>query len=188
MKHVHVVVSLLMLVVISLAEADNQSNWIRKEDLPQTDQEWVSFHRTVEFLPASDDLSATAKARALARQLEEEDEGEEEDTATDDIYSIQPFVEGISEYDEYQQAWRLLGFMIDCDDHLSYVDDDAYYYNNNGGSWDGGTGEGCHRYVLWAAVSFQWDAIGGSYRFGRCCSCYSLFCLICFAANLLLVR
>ena len=102
-----------------------------------------------------------AKARDLARKLEddeEEDAEEEEVTHTDDVYNIQPFVEGISEYDEYQQAWRLLGFMIDCDDTLSYMDDDAYYayQNNNGGSgsWDGGTGEGCHRYVLWAAVSW----------------------------------
>ena len=46
------------------------------------------------------------------------------------------------EYDEQQQAWRYLGFVIDCD---SATDDDA--------SWDGGTGEGCTRFVLWAAVS-----------------------------------
>ena len=41
--------------------------------------------------------------------------------------------------------------MIDCNDPTAYYinDDDG---NGDSGSWDGGTGEGCTRYVLWAAV------------------------------------
>lgn len=77
----------------------------------------------------------------------------------DDVYKVQPFADGIGEYDEYQQAWRFLGFMVDCNTRQS--DDDG---NNNGGgsgSWDGGTGEGCKRYLLWAAVSMT------------CCPCCS---------------
>lgn len=73
------------------------------------------------------------------------------------IYNLSPFVEGETEYDEYQQAWRLLGFMIDCDDDISdWMTDDWYQQNGGGnsGSGDEGTGEGCHRYVLWAAVRY----------------------------------
>jgi len=62
----------------------------------------------------------------------------------DDLYRVQPFAEGISEYDEYQQAWRFLGYMVDCNANSN--DDDQ-----GSGSGDSGTGEGCKRYLLWAA-------------------------------------
>lgn len=73
-----------------------------------------------------------------------------DDDEYQNTYRVQPFAEGISEYDSYQQAWRFLGFMVDCNAKTS--DDD----NQQGGgsnSNDGGTGEGCKRYLLWAAVS-----------------------------------
>ena len=77
-------------------------------------------------------------------------------SASSSIYKLSPFVEGESEYDEYQQAWRLLGFMIDCDDEITnWMTDDWYQQNGeNRGSGDQGTGEGCNRYVMWAAVRF----------------------------------
>ena len=31
-----------------------------------------------------------------------------------DPYTVQPFVQGLGDYDEYQQAWRLLGFIVNC--------------------------------------------------------------------------
>jgi len=61
-------------------------------------------------------------------------------------YSVQPFIPGLGKYDEYAQAWRLLGFMIDCNE---VTEDDDYAQDN--GSNDGGTEEGCTRYLLWAA-------------------------------------
>jgi hypothetical protein len=64
----------------------------------------------------------------------------------DDVYKVQPFADGIGEYDEYQQAWRFLGFMVDCNAKTSDDDDGS-------GSGDSGTGDGCKRYLLWAAVS-----------------------------------
>lgn len=60
------------------------------------------------------------------------------------------------EWDEYQQAWRLLGFMVDCedashwdDDHVSGSGDYAY------------SSEGCRRYVLWAAYVDPYYEGGG---------------------------
>jgi len=88
------------------------------------------------------------------RQLNDEDNNDDTPTYSDTFYSVAPFVEGESEYDEYQQAWRYLGFMIDCNDGYTFDDD---------GSYDGGTGEGCSRYLLWAAyvdLNYQGGGIG----------------------------
>jgi hypothetical protein len=64
-------------------------------------------------------------------------------------YRVQPFVEGVSDYDTYQQAWRMLGFMIDCDDPNQTNTDDDHHSGSND---ENETGQGCRRYVLWAAV------------------------------------
>ena len=110
--------------------------YIPKTALPGPDK-WTSVEEGVEFLPAEGfvghDLSGLPPSlhRHLRSQLT-------------NPYSVQPFVNGESDYDEYQQAWRYLGFVIDCD---SNMDDDS--------SWDGGTGEGCQRYLIWAAVSYS---------------------------------
>ena len=77
-------------------------------------------------------------------------------------YSVQPFVSGMGDYDEGQQAWRLLGFMIDCNE--VETDDD---YQDSGGSNDGGTEEGSARYLLWAAyVDLEYEGCGiGEYQY-----------------------
>ena len=109
------------------------------------DSQWLSISEGVEFMPNTN-LPPLPKS-SRGRKLEMED-GEESTTGAweeYDPYSVQPFVEGMSEYDEYQQAWRLLGFMIDCNS----VDDDD---GSGSGSQDV-TEDGCARYVLWAAVS-----------------------------------
>ena len=71
------------------------------------------------------------------------DDGDKDDTlkGMDEVCAPPPLRRD-GEYDEQQQAWRYLGFVIDCD---SATDDDA--------SWDGGTGAGCTRFIIWAAVS-----------------------------------
>lgn len=151
--------------------------YISPEDVSELTQDathWISLHPGVEFLSASPDLGGIPFASQVAdqqfpqkqrnrrRRLESADEEEEEEeetssstsTKTEDNsqYRVQPFVEGVSDYDAYQQAWRLLGFMIDCNTVQS-----VYNNNNNNNnekhSGDSGTGEGCTRYVLWAAVS-----------------------------------
>jgi hypothetical protein len=113
--------ALVAMFVLMAATAD--SSFIRQSDLPH--DKWLSLQRNVEFLPAVD----------TTRRLS---------SSNKSPYNVEPFVEGESDYDEYQQAWRYLGFMIDCNDGGNYDDD--------GGSWDGGTGEGCSRYLVWAAV------------------------------------
>ncbi|CAB9504054.1 expressed unknown protein [Seminavis robusta] len=149
-------------------------------DMTDTQQDqWMSLNNGVQFLPshkwenglledsqirqwASQQLTRNGQHRTHARRHLGNDGGDADTNVmvNNDIYYLSPFVEGETEYDEYQQAWRLLGFMIDCDDMLSDVDDDG---NGNSGSGDQGTGEGCHRYVIWAAyvdLNYQGGGIG----------------------------
>jgi hypothetical protein len=129
---------------------------VRLEDMPISDGKWQSLNPDVDFIPAEG-----VDPKLLQRFLEQEGgeanyydmEDESETTATNaamnsklaNIYKVESFAYGADEYDEYQQAWRLLGFIIDCN---PMVDDDYYA----GGSGDEGTEDGCARYVLWAAV------------------------------------
>lgn len=125
----------------------------------------MSISENVEFMP-NINLPPLRKPRKLRKLEDEEWEGEAaEESSTGaweeyDPYSVQPFVEGMSEYDEYQQAWRLLGFMIDCN---SADDDDA----NSGSGSEDTTEDGCARYVLWAAyVDLDYEGGGiGEYQY-----------------------
>ena len=117
----------------------------------------MSITEDVEFMPL---LNTNDKATrgGSGRTLEYDASSQSTSTTTttgahsyNDPFSIQPFVEGMSNYDEYQQAWRLLGFMIDCNTHVSNDDDDGNYSQHSGDEEI--TEEGCARYVIWAAVS-----------------------------------
>jgi hypothetical protein len=130
------------------------------------EDQWMSLNDQVQFLPSfkwENGLLDEQQIRKWAAQQLERSQLQQRPqrklssssssttVVTNDIYRLSPFIEGVTEYDEYQTAWRLLGFMIDCDDDLSiYSDDDNH---GNSGSGSGDTGEGCHRYVIWAAVS-----------------------------------
>jgi hypothetical protein len=97
-------------------------------------------------------------------------------SASASIYNSHVYATGDVEYDEYQQAWRYLGFFIDCEDDSrwsKYANGGNQYNNNNNnnnnnqhrnlGSHDEGTYEGCVRYVLWAAYvdeNYQGQGIG----------------------------
>jgi hypothetical protein len=58
-------------------------------------------------------------------------------------------------YDGYQQAWRYLGWYVDCNGGSS-----RYYDRSGGGGSQSGSGDSavygnnyCQRYLMWAAVS-----------------------------------
>lgn len=154
----------VILALISAARAAENMPFIRMRDLqgvanPEQAQ-WLSMSRDVEFLPVDDLPNKRSIRRKRALQEDEDgDQEEENDQDADGVgtgkwedynpYSVQPFVEGVGDYDEYQQAWRLLGFMIDCNS----VPAD---YDNQSGSQsqdEDATDQGCARYILWAAVS-----------------------------------
>lgn len=151
----HLLMSATLLAVATLADASMP--YLRQADLSKyvsqssptnsmDKSQWVSISEDVEFMP---NTNLPPLRSPKHRKLDEEEEEDEEikTTAWDayNPYSVQPFVEGMSEYDEYQQAWRMLGFMIDCN---SYDDDDA-----SGSGSEDTTEDGCARYIIWAAVS-----------------------------------
>ena len=129
---------------------------LREEDLPieNAKEKWKSLNKDVEFIPA-DGLDPRVVHRFLEQgdyySAAEEEEEEEYGgmSGMEQVYDVEPFAYGVDEYDEYQQAWRHMGFIVDC---YPMVDDD-YYQNGGSGSGDQGTEDACARYVLWAAVS-----------------------------------
>ena len=106
--------------------------------------------------------TTTTTADILARQLRKQ--------AVDlNTMYAQSWADGVNqEWDDYQQAWRLLGFFVDCDDdsHWHY-DDDAYVQQFSGSGDEQYSSSGCPRYVLWAAYvdpEYQGGGIG-EYQF-----------------------
>ena len=145
--------------------SSNRMPYLRQEQLPieKVQEKWQSLSTHVEFVPA-DEMDAHVVGRFLEQHDGEnynsynsnydDEDAEDEDSQLlsqsakyQRIYGVEPFSYGNEEYDEYQQAWRLLGFIIDCN---PLVDDD--YYANDGSGDQQGTEDGCARYVLWAAV------------------------------------
>lgn len=120
---------------------------IRQEDLPideSNEDQWQSLNPLVEFYP-SEKVDPAIVQRFLGEN--NDDSQGAADGAMASIYNFQPFANGDENYDGYQQAWRLLGFIVDCN---PLVDDDYY---GGSGSGDQYTADACARYVLWAAVS-----------------------------------
>jgi len=165
-------VALSLLMAVTAIES---MPFIRMKDLPGVANpekaKWMSMSKDVEFLQV-DDLPKK-KSFKRVRSLEGDDrdkEGNEQDgeNGDDEVsdgdddgkgefdtynpYSVQPFVEGMGDYDEYQQAWRLLGFMIDCNAVSSDDNEDERGHGSNSADV---TDEGCARYVMWAAVRYH---------------------------------
>ena len=132
-----------------------------KEQIAAATQQFLSYSSSGRH-SRRNSRTHTTKHRTLEEGDGEAAEEEEQPASTstredNSQYRVQPFVEGVSDYDAYQQAWRMLGFMIDCNTVSAYdqSQNNNNNNNNNGHSNDNdGTGDGCTRYVLWAAVSY----------------------------------
>jgi hypothetical protein len=135
-----------------------EDHGMKQNELPFMDEtrddQWQSLNPDAEFFPMTN-----VDPTIVKRFLEQNDASSSSSSATmddndlsafDSIYNVQPFANGVDNYDEYQQAWRLLGFIIDCN---PLVDDDVYGGGGGSGSGDKYTDDECSRYVLWAAVS-----------------------------------
>jgi hypothetical protein len=154
--------SLLAFLFVGTATANSRLRFIPKSEFPN--EQWISLDPSTEFHPASTNTltnSATVKALDMAsRHLSSSSSSttSESSTSTGSTsssgstipYETQPFVEGVSDYSSYQQAWRLLGFMIDCD--VINTGEGGSGDKNKNGNGNQPTGEGCQRYVVWAAV------------------------------------
>ncbi len=96
--------------------------------LPDTGEPWATLRNGIQYQPAAN-LSPLGKEHL--RRLTQDD-------VTQDSFE-KIFIDGAETYyDEYSQAWRALGFYIDCDYQVQDED-----------------GSGCQRFMLWAAVSHK---------------------------------
>jgi hypothetical protein len=99
------------------------------ENFPPSDAEWITLSETESFQPAP--TNDNPRLRHAQRDL---------------VQYSSKLADGLKYYDEYSQAWRMLGMFIDCnaekDDHRRQLDEANV---ESGGS--------CQRYLLWAAVS-----------------------------------
>ena len=85
----------------------NEKNPLKLDKLPDTGEQWSTLKNGVQMQPAAN-LSPLAQEHL--RRL----------TTNTDDWQTNPyeklFVDGAeTRYDEYAQAWRALGFYIDCD-------------------------------------------------------------------------
>eukprot|EP00934_Nitzschia_sp_Nitz4_P005098 Nitzschia sp. Nitz4//scaffold151_size53849//46947//48605//NITZ4_006731-RA/size53849-snap-gene-0.36-mRNA-1//-1//CDS//3329537168//5088//frame0 len=101
------------------------------KELPDTGMQWSSLKNGMEFQPAAD-LSPMAEDHL--RRL----------TSVSSTYA-EPYIEGAETYyDDYAQAWRALGFYVDCENVAEQGDQ-----NEDADNADNVVA--CQRYLLWAA-------------------------------------
>ena len=131
-----------------------------KNNLPTTGQDWISLGDKsasgLEYQPNDfdDEDPETARQLRAIRDRTLFSWGAED-------YSKSFIDGGETYYDEYSQAWRLLGFYIDCDGPSEHEggcgggggaenDQEAVQYDEYGNVIKT---KNCVRYLLWAAVS-----------------------------------
>jgi hypothetical protein len=107
-------------------------------ELPDSGTEWQTLEDGVQFQPARQDI------RFLKRS------GSGSTSGYENI-----FVDGSGTYyNDYAQAWRLLGFYIDC--NAPQINGNECYDEGGGGGHEREGQQGaCQRYLLWAAVSHE---------------------------------
>ena len=121
-----------------------------KNNLPTTGQDWISLGGAksapgLEYQPNEFDDEDPATARHL-RAIRDRVLLSWGGTGKD--YTTQ-FIDGAETYyDEYSQAWRLMGFYNDCDSPISCDGGGEVQYDENGNAV-----RECARFILWAAVS-----------------------------------
>jgi hypothetical protein len=127
---------LLLLTALAIVKAGHLKGYLTAEDIPSSGKDWYTLENGVEFQPSDDADLRLEHARKLWGSSKKQD---------DPI-----FLDGSETYyDANAQAWRLLGFYIDC----NHCDDGL----NEAACIQAGQQTTCQRYLLWAAVSSPCD-------------------------------
>jgi hypothetical protein len=121
------------------------SSSMLKENIPSTGKDWITLKEGVEFQPAIENYDEDPQVQEAVEhaRLRFLSDGKESESSR---YEAQ-FIDGSETfYAVPSQAWRYIGFYVDCNEGYVPVD------------WDRRRLEedtvGCGRYLLWAAVSF----------------------------------
>ena len=119
------------------------------DELPTTGREWMTLENGVEFQPAEDfDMYNFDLIDESAHHHHHHHHHRQLKQRQRATYESQ-FVDGAGTYyNDYAQAWRLLGFYIDCNAPFNNA-------NECNGDYDSGDDaeSACQRILLWAAVS-----------------------------------
>ena len=125
--------------IISVGSATKVNGILSNERIPTTGRDWVTLDNGYQFQPAEDMNPPMEYVRKLTSKSSSS-------TGFEDNPFAEIFVDGTeTHYDQYAQAWRALGFYIDCDacaDGGNNINDCVNQQNKGG----------CQRYLLWAAV------------------------------------
>jgi hypothetical protein len=145
----------LFVTILSVASAARSKRRTKMngilDELPNTGREWVTLDNGIEFQPGADVDPRLEQARELWSRTD--GNSFQNDNGYEKI-----FVDGVETYyDQGAQAWRYLGFYIDCDavptcnndDDLEGDCDDERKRRLEGDQ----ESSGCMRFLLWASVS-----------------------------------
>ena len=130
---------------------------------PDTGKNWITLDNGVQFQPGDLDPN-DPKVRAATEDARNRMLDSATNSGNTDNPYEQQFIDGDETYyDPYSQAWRLLGFYIDCNLLDGSIHSIYYnYYTNNADNhyynpdFNEINLQACQRYLLWAAVSFFW--------------------------------
>jgi hypothetical protein len=104
------------------------------------------------FASSSDSVAKDAEAFLPYSEATELTVAEYRQLASSSSHSSSSnFIDSSEYYDGYQQAWRLLGFYIDCSQRERDGNDEHHSHDEDGRN----SKSRCVRYLIWAAVSID---------------------------------
>ena len=130
--------------------------YIMRRDVPDTGKEWMSLYPGMEFQASAEVDTNPAVRSALDRLLK----------GSASEYEKQ-FIDGTETYyNDYSQAWRLLGFFIDCNAPRSNNKECGEEEQNHDEQQNADEAP-CQRYLMWAAyIDLNYSGGGiGEYQF-----------------------
>jgi len=148
--------------------------FLDKDNLPDTGREWISLSEGLEFQPAADLILNGNKDRSSGVKsggdvLDDKQRSQLLRDAAVHRWLVgnsgsysgyeNQFADGSGTYyNDYAQAWRLLGFYIDCNSpHNNFNECNENGEGGGGGNDNKDNNEvACQRYLMWAAVSTQY--------------------------------
>ncbi len=127
---------------------------VMQEPPPSTGEAWVTLGQGLEFQPSAHQDWNNPKLRAARDEAQSRLLGGSTSSYTSTAATATLFVDSqYREYNGYQQAWRYMGFYIDCSTANQAEHKDDHHRHLPGEDDHGGGGSmGCTRYLLWAAV------------------------------------
>jgi len=124
----------------------------------------MSLSADTEFQPSSEFANDPKLAKTLHRMLEDAD-AEEEEVLNNPYTSFVPYVEGEKDYyARWAQAWRYIGFYIDCTVKGEEEEEEGEGRKRHLESGDEDQ-VGCTRFLLWAAYVDPYYSGGGLYEY-----------------------